>query len=57
MHVFAKGDARTVKKLVALRKEVQSEKAPRVVLRIQGVLMSLEGCSTGATVELKRMQN
>ena len=47
MHVFAKGDARTVKKLVALRKEVQSEKAPRVVLRIQGVLMSLEGCSTG----------
>ena len=47
MHVFAKGDERAVKRLVALRKEAQSDKAPRVVLRIQGVLLSLEGCSTG----------
>ena len=47
MHVFANGDKRAVRRLVALRKEAQSDKAPRVVLRIQGVLMSLEGCSTG----------
>jgi transposase len=47
MHVFAKGDPRSIKRLVVLRKEAQSDKAPRVVLRIQGILMSLEGCSTG----------
>jgi transposase len=47
MHVFAKGDQRTVKRLLALRRQAQADKAPRVVLRIQGVLMSLDGCSTG----------
>jgi len=47
MHVFAKGDKRTTEKLLALRREAQADKAPRVMLRIQGVLMSLDGYSTG----------
>ena len=34
-------------KLVAVRREAQREKAPRVLLRVQGILMSLEGHSTG----------
>lgn len=47
MHVFAKGDRRSIKKLLNLRRQAQADKAPRVVLRIQGILMSLDGCSTG----------
>jgi transposase len=47
MHVFAKGDRRTAKRLLTLRREAQADKAPRVVLRIQGILMSLDGYSTG----------
>lgn len=47
MHVFAKGDQRAAKKLLELRRQAHAEKAPRVVLRIQGILMSLDGYSTG----------
>lgn len=47
MHVFAKGDQRTVQRLLTLRGEAQADRAPRVVLRIQGILMSLDGYSTG----------
>src|SRR5262245_40919545 len=47
MHVFAKGDQRAVKRLLALRSQAQADKDPRVMIRIQGILMSLEGCSTG----------
>jgi transposase len=47
MHVFAQGDGRTAKRLLALRRQAQADKAPRVVLRIQGILMSLDGYSTG----------
>lgn len=47
MHVFANGKRRTVKQLIELRRQAQKDKAPRVVLRIQGILLSLDGCSTG----------
>ena len=47
MHVYAKGDQRTAKRLLTLRQRAQTDKAPRVVLRIQGILMSLDGYSTG----------
>jgi transposase len=47
MHLFAKGDRRTVSKLLSLRRQAQRDKAPRVVLRIQGILLSLDGHSTG----------
>ena len=44
--VFAKGDRKAIKKLMAVRREAQRERAPRVLLRVQGVLMSLEGHRT-----------
>jgi transposase len=47
MHVYAKGDRRTINRLLALRRFAQADKAPRVALRVQGILMSLEGHSTG----------
>ncbi len=45
--VFAKGDRPAIKKLLDVRREAQREKAPRVLLRIQGILMSLEGHTAG----------
>lgn len=50
--LFAKGNARTVEKLKTLRKKAQSEKAPRVALRIQGILLSLDKHSTGEIARL-----
>jgi len=38
---FAKGNKRTLGNLIALRKQAQADKAPRVALRIQGVMLSL----------------
>lgn len=45
--IFAKGDRKAIQKLLAVRREAQQERAPRLVLRIQGILMSLEGQTTG----------
>jgi len=45
--IFAKGTQRTVQQLLGLRREAQADKAPRVVLRIQGILMSLDGYTPG----------
>lgn len=45
--VFAKGDRKAIQKLLAVRREAQQEKAPRLVLRVQGILLSLEGHTTG----------
>lgn len=48
MHpVFAKGGRKAIEKLLALRREAQREKVPRLILRIQGILMSLEGHTAG----------
>lgn len=47
MHLFAKGSRQTVAQLLELRRQAQQDKAPRVVIRIQGILLSLDGYSTG----------
>ena len=44
---FAKGNNATVSNLLELRRQAQKDKEPRVILRIQGILMSLEGQTTG----------
>lgn len=44
---FAKGNRTAVSKLLELRRQAQKDKEPRVVLRIQGILMSLDGQTTG----------
>ena len=40
--LFARGNQRTLKKLRRLRKRAHADKAPRVALRIQGIILSLE---------------
>ena len=40
--IFAKGNKRTINNLKKFRSEAQKEKAPRVVQRMQGVMLSLE---------------
>ena len=48
MHpVFAKRQRQTVARLLGLRREALADKVPRVVLRIQGILMSLDGHTAG----------
>jgi len=44
---FAKGKRSAISKLLELRRQAQKDKEPRVVLRLQGILMSLEGHTTG----------
>ena len=44
---FAKGNKATIPKLLELRREAQKDKEPRLVLRVQGILMSLEGHKIG----------
>jgi transposase len=41
--VFADGESRTRRKLLALRQAAQSDKAPRVTLRLQALLLSVDG--------------
>jgi hypothetical protein len=47
---FAKGNKTAISKLLELRRQAQKDKEPRVVLRIQGILMSLDGETTGEIV-------
>ena len=44
---FAQGKTAAISKLLELRRQAQKDKEPRVVLRIQGILMSLAGHTTG----------
>jgi transposase len=44
---FARGNNTTMTKLLKLRREAQKDKEPRVLLRIQGIMMSMEGHRTG----------
>lgn len=53
--VFAKGNSRTVEKLLELRRQAQRDKAPRLVLRLQGILMSLDGLTAGEIAQRLRM--
>jgi len=41
-NVFAKGNRRTRVHLIDMRKQAMADRAPRVALRIQGVLLSLD---------------
>jgi len=50
--VFAKGNKKTLINLVALRKAAQTDKAPRVALRIQGIMLSLEKHSVADIAQL-----
>jgi transposase len=52
---YARGDKRTINKLIRLRNDALHDKAPRVALRIQGVLLSLDRHSIGEISHLLRI--
>jgi len=53
--IFAKGNHNTVKKLVRLRKDAEKDGASRVVLRLESILLSIEGYTTGQIANLLKI--
>lgn len=45
--IFAQGNVRTLQRLKALRQEAQSDNAPRVTLRLQAIMLSVQKRTTG----------
>jgi len=45
--IFARGNARTLPRLKALRQAAQTDKAARVALRLQAIMLSVQGQTTG----------
>jgi len=45
--IFAKGNMRSLPRIKRLRKEAQTDRAGRVVLRLDSILLSLQGHTTG----------
>ena len=53
MHpIFARGDARTRQNLLTWQRQAQTDKAPRVVLRLQAIRLSLQGQTAPAIAQL-----
>src|SRR5271169_4934360 len=50
--IFARGDARTRQNLLRLQHQAQSDKAPRVVLRLQAIRLSLRGQTAPTIAQL-----
>lgn len=53
--IFAKGNHNTVKKLIRLRKDAEKDGASRVVLRIESIILSIEGHTTGQIANLLKV--
>ena len=45
--IFAQGNSRTLQRLKTLRQEAQTDKAPRVVVRLAAIMLSVQGQTTG----------
>ena len=45
--IFARGNSRTLQRLKVLRQEAQTDKAPRVALRLQAIMLSVQKLTTG----------
>ena len=45
--IFARGNSRTLQRLKRLRQEAQTERAPRVALRLGAIMLSVQGQTTG----------
>lgn len=50
--IFANASSRTRRQLLSLRQEAQTDKAPRVALRLQAVLLSVDGHSPPQIAQL-----
>lgn len=55
MPIFARGNLRTINKLVKLRKAANGDQALRVALRIQAIILSIEGYTTGEIARLLKV--
>ena len=53
--IFAQGNHNTVKKLVRLRKEAEKDGASRVILRLESILLGIEGHTTGQMATLLKV--
>ena len=53
--IFAKGNHNTIKKLVRLRKAAEKDRAARVALRIQAIILSVEGYTTGEIASMLKV--
>lgn len=53
--VFAKGRERAKAKLLELRREAHHDKQPRIALRIQGILLSLDKRTTGEIADMLKV--
>ena len=48
MHpIFARGNARTLQRLKTLRQVAQTDKVPRVALRLEAIMLSVQGKTSG----------
>lgn len=45
--IFAQGNSRTLQRLKTLRQEAQTDKAPRVAVRLEAIMFSVQGQTTG----------
>jgi transposase len=45
--IFAEGNGRTLQRLKRLRQEAQTERAPRVALRLEAIMLSVQRRTTG----------
>lgn len=53
--IYAKGNHKTIEKLIRLRKEAYTDKETRVALRIQAIMLSIERHSTGEISRLLKV--
>jgi transposase len=53
--IFAKGNHNTIKMLIRLRKQAEKDGASRVIIRIQSIILSIEGHTTGQIAKLLKV--
>jgi len=53
--LFAQGNHKTKEKLLSLRREAHHDKQPRIALRIQGIILSLDKHTTGEIASLLKV--
>src|SRR5262245_56802590 len=49
--IFARGDARTLRRLTVLRQVAQTDDAPRLAVPLQAIMLSVQGQTSGQIAE------
>lgn len=53
--IFAKGNKQTIKRLLVLKRRAIHDRAAKVSLRIQGIILSIEKYTTGQTAKILKV--